>query len=1424
MDGDGAGRGDGIVTACPECGARYRIGPEHSGKRTRCGKCGASFVISSSEEVQDPPPLRTVAEGERREEARRGEQDVPAAWEVGDVILGLYEVTGVLGEGGFGTVYRVHHREWEMDLAAKCPKPGKFETERQVENFTRECETWMDLGLHPNTVSCHYVRRLGGLPRVFVECVEGGSLEDWIQEGRLHEGEETEATARILDIAIQFARGLDYAHGRGLVHQDVKPQNVMMTPDGVPKVTDFGMAKARAAAGEEDAAGGAQSILVSSGGMTPAYCSPEQARHGKLGRGTDIWSWAVGVLEMFTRQVIWPTGSVVGDLLAEYLDMGADGPLQVPMPRGLEGLLGQCLREAPEDRPDDMRQVAAALEAVYEEVSGEPYAREEQEAAELLADGLNNRAISLLDLGRREEAESLFEEALRADPHHPEATYNRGLLLWRAGRLTDADLIRQLEEVRASQEEGRRADYMPGLVHLERGDARGALSELHSAAGTAATTRDVEEWEQLAREAADAGRDTTSLAVLEAGEEVPLVAVAFSPESSGVAAAAASGQVWVWPDRAAEPFTIVRGRGSRVTKMGFAVDGSRLLVGHESGMFTVVEVQSGEIVETGLDHAGFREQGLDAGGSSFGRDKAFLSGDTYAAVIEDGVARIVDRRSGRCVRTLEGEAGRAETVLTNAQPGLVLWGSSEGRVHIWRAGQVELLRAPFRLCRPKSARQIAETARRHASLRKSALKACKSGDAPRAYRLIEKAMSLPGFGRHATSFWMLRSLASKGQRTGIKDAWARQVTSDEMHGALSLAQAGRLAATWDRTGSLALWDLVRGDRAASIELRASGVAATDISPDQKQVAALDEMGWVLICSVKTGEVLRSWRCDQKGPAGCIRFGPGGTHLLTVYEHGALVLWDVASGAPATSVQTEGHRVRGLQFAPDGEHWASIGAEGSAVLWGPQAAGPLLEFPRQGVRGTCLTFSPGGGYLLCGYEDGMVVLWEIQGGRQRLQWRAADSPIRALAFAGGHGHIVAVDGAGRVIFGLLTEGDDGGPAVAEVCQRPVFGGSVARCCIGAQGWVAPALDGTGNVNVGELRWGLEFDARAENGETKSSPLPADVPWQGPAVSTTLWVNVRSFVRRYRKVAIAACVFVALAVLAWPAYRFGIQPVYRRYRDIATRDELRAFRNKLDTAVEQGGIDNPRVRGLIMEGLQAGRTEALRGWMEWDGQLHNDVMERTMANVHLRRPVGAAAAVVSVLRDYEVSAAEVKPLLEEALRGDRRRRIGTRADIVRFIAESGDTEAALGLLPPLLFRCYGMTGDTELEVAHQAVGPLSEAEPDRLLAVLQEYGGTGGAFPDLPWTPESGDEESCRRSWTQLLQTPNAPIRHLAAGALGRYGQKARAAAPMLEECLQDHSEKVRKAAAEALSSIRPSAEAGKPAEENPGSPREGAHAE
>ncbi|MDO5580468.1 MAG: protein kinase [Planctomycetia bacterium] len=196
-------------------------------------------------------------------------------WPAGTRLMGgIYEVVplreGTLyAEGGVGVVQRVHHREWAIDLAVKSPKPGTIRTELGKKNFERECQTWIELSLHPNIVNCYLVRRIDDIPRLFAELVPDGSLRDWIIDGRLYQGGKEKALARILDIGIQFAWGLDHAHEQNLLHLDVKPGNVMMAGD-VAKVTDFGLARV---IGMDNRMEGDTELCE---GMTPSFCSPEQ--------------------------------------------------------------------------------------------------------------------------------------------------------------------------------------------------------------------------------------------------------------------------------------------------------------------------------------------------------------------------------------------------------------------------------------------------------------------------------------------------------------------------------------------------------------------------------------------------------------------------------------------------------------------------------------------------------------------------------------------------------------------------------------------------------------------------------------------------------------------------------------------------------------------------------------------------------------------------------------------------------------------------------------------------------------------------------------------------------------------------------------------------------------------------------------------
>ena len=152
--------------------------------------------------------------------------DSEQAWEPGQLLLDDFEVQQVLGQGGMGKVYLVRSRTTAMEFAVKH---ALIKDDNNRQNFLSELQTWIDLPEHPHIAACRFFRTIGDEIAIFSEYVGGGTLADWIRDRRLTTLEQ------ILDVAIQFAWGLQALHEHGLIHQDVKPGNVLMTTEGIAK-------------------------------------------------------------------------------------------------------------------------------------------------------------------------------------------------------------------------------------------------------------------------------------------------------------------------------------------------------------------------------------------------------------------------------------------------------------------------------------------------------------------------------------------------------------------------------------------------------------------------------------------------------------------------------------------------------------------------------------------------------------------------------------------------------------------------------------------------------------------------------------------------------------------------------------------------------------------------------------------------------------------------------------------------------------------------------------------------------------------------------------------------------------------------------------------------------------------------------------
>jgi Tol biopolymer transport system component/tRNA A-37 threonylcarbamoyl transferase component Bud32 len=279
--------------------------------------------------------------------------------------LGSYEIVGTLGAGGMGEVYRARDSRLGREVAIKVLPAEKLSDPARRARFEQEARAVAALN-HPHIVTIHEIESAEGVDFIVMELVAGKTLDALIPRHGMRFGE-------VLRIAIPLADALAAAHGAGIVHRDLKPANVMVTPDGVVKVLDFGLAKltqAETASGEDDTTLDAQAKLSRPGTVagTPAYMSPEQASGRPVDARSDIFSFGALLYEMVTGRRPFGGGSTA-EMLAALLKEKPrpPGDIATDVPKELERIILRCLRKEPERRFQNVLDVKVELQEVREE-------------------------------------------------------------------------------------------------------------------------------------------------------------------------------------------------------------------------------------------------------------------------------------------------------------------------------------------------------------------------------------------------------------------------------------------------------------------------------------------------------------------------------------------------------------------------------------------------------------------------------------------------------------------------------------------------------------------------------------------------------------------------------------------------------------------------------------------------------------------------------------------------------------------------------------------------------------------------------------------------------------------------------------------------------------------------------------------------
>jgi serine/threonine-protein kinase len=275
---------------------------------------------------------------------------------VGELIAGRYELEELVGSGGMSSVYRAHDRLLERRVALKILHEQFTRDADYVERFRREARAVAQL-THPNIVTVIDRGEQDGRQFIVFEYVDGMNLKELVE----HEGPLSPREA--IELALQVARGLGFAHEQGLVHRDVKPQNVILDADGRAKVTDFGIAHAVDVDG-----------LTITGTImgTSNYIAPEQARGQPVDEQTDIYSLGCVLYELLAGEVPFDGDNFVAVAMRHVNDpVPSVREVRPDVPPRLDRAIQRAMAKDHGDRFDSMADFAAELEACHAELNGD---------------------------------------------------------------------------------------------------------------------------------------------------------------------------------------------------------------------------------------------------------------------------------------------------------------------------------------------------------------------------------------------------------------------------------------------------------------------------------------------------------------------------------------------------------------------------------------------------------------------------------------------------------------------------------------------------------------------------------------------------------------------------------------------------------------------------------------------------------------------------------------------------------------------------------------------------------------------------------------------------------------------------------------------------------------------------------------------
>jgi len=1026
-----------IVFRCHSCQRSLKVKNALAGKRGRCRHCGTSIqvpaeprprkksrppksspppapaspatdlTVSPEEEALIVDPIEADAAGQAPLEANTlslpggsstakaghasssasstktsdGSADVVVAERL--AVAG-YQVLQELGRGGMGVVYKARQISLKRIVALKMILAGSHAGELQLQRFRTEAEAVAALQ-HPHIVQIYEIGEHDGCPFFSLEYIDGGSLEEAL-DGTPR---SSRAAAQLVET---LARAIQLAHDHDIVHRDLKPANVLLTTDGTPKITDFGLAKRL-----EDTSGMATEEGAVMG--TPSYMAPEQAlgKVGEIGPAVDIYALGAILYELLTGRPPFRAATSMDTLMQVVTDeVVPPSRLATRVPRDLETICLKCLRKDPRQRYPSAGDLAEDLHRF-------------QEGEEIVARPLRSWQRALQWARKRPTMVALLLVSVVAGLALLGGTlgllYNQQLqraydqLQEAQGRAEKERLLRETA-VEEHQQEALQASasslYFNQIALVDREwQANQALRAQRLIDACPAGQRRWE-WYYLKRQCRP-----EQLALAHGG---PVLAVAWSPDGR-LATAAGDNRIRLWDATTGQRLLQLDGHSSWVRSLAFSPDGQRLasagdddtvrlwdlapagkgkelamLTGHKGHVLCVAYSPDGrQLASAGADGTvrlwdpvKGKELAVLQGHTDTVTDLSFAPDEPIlASCSRDRTIRLWDIFGHKELRQLRGHA-REVTSLDWAPDGKQLaTASRDGTVRLWDAATGQETGTLVGHIGPVRAVAYSPDGRRLAS----------AGQSIKVWNIAsgEELFTLRGHNRDITSlaFRADNQRLASGSEDGTARVWlcqegpeARSLRGPKMGAApsslLAFSPDSRLVLTAEANNSLRLRDVVTGNEIQCLEGPDAAVTDAVFSPDGRWVVSRDESANVYLWDVESGEIL--WTKEELGRLP--QLSPDG-RLLALAVH---------------------RRVQGVRYQ-------------DIHLLNPLDGTLVRSIGSQVETASCLAFSPDGRRLAVGGDGSRVEIFDVATGTPRTSFQLPDQPIHDLAWSPDSEHLV-----------------------------------------------------------------------------------------------------------------------------------------------------------------------------------------------------------------------------------------------------------------------------------------------------------------------------------------------------------------------------------------------------------------------------------